>query len=118
LRVSALPQSRFLSHVRGALPRPVFGLDLLLEESCKRRADAHKDQAPEHCDDDGQRDTAWRHQDVKQQNVYNDRREQSQRERYIPTKPAIIGIAAPASQLSPAAEKFWQCAKQAALALS
>ena len=33
-------------------------------------------------------------------------------------KPVIIGIAAPASQLSPAAEKFWQCAKQAALALS
>jgi DNA-binding transcriptional LysR family regulator len=33
-------------------------------------------------------------------------------------KPAIIGIAAPAGQLSPAAEKFWQCAKQAALALS
>jgi DNA-binding transcriptional LysR family regulator len=33
-------------------------------------------------------------------------------------KPSIIGIAAPAGPLSPAAEKFWQCAKQAALAIS
>lgn len=33
-------------------------------------------------------------------------------------KPAIIGIAAPAGSLSPAAEKFWQCARQAALAMS
>jgi DNA-binding transcriptional LysR family regulator len=33
-------------------------------------------------------------------------------------KPSIIGIAAPAGPLSPAAEKFWQCAKQAALTIS
>jgi DNA-binding transcriptional LysR family regulator len=33
-------------------------------------------------------------------------------------KPAIIGIAAPAGPLSLAAEKFWLCAKQAALAIS
>jgi LysR family transcriptional regulator, benzoate and cis,cis-muconate-responsive activator of ben and cat genes len=32
--------------------------------------------------------------------------------------PAIIGIAAPAGPLSLAAEKFWQCAKQAAIVLS
>jgi LysR family transcriptional regulator, benzoate and cis,cis-muconate-responsive activator of ben and cat genes len=33
-------------------------------------------------------------------------------------KPAIVGIAALACQVSTAAEKFWQCAKQAALAIS
>jgi LysR family transcriptional regulator, benzoate and cis,cis-muconate-responsive activator of ben and cat genes len=33
-------------------------------------------------------------------------------------KPEIFGIAAPLDPLSTAAEKFWQCAKQAALALS
>jgi len=33
-------------------------------------------------------------------------------------KPSIIGIAAPAGPLSPAAEKFWQCAEQTALAIS
>jgi DNA-binding transcriptional LysR family regulator len=33
-------------------------------------------------------------------------------------KPEIFGIAAPLGPLSIAAEKFWQCAKQAALALS
>jgi LysR family transcriptional regulator, benzoate and cis,cis-muconate-responsive activator of ben and cat genes len=33
-------------------------------------------------------------------------------------KPMTIGIAAPEGRLSSAAEKFWQCAKQAALALS
>ena len=32
--------------------------------------------------------------------------------------PSIVGIAAPAGPLSPAAENFWQCAKQAALAIS
>jgi LysR family transcriptional regulator, benzoate and cis,cis-muconate-responsive activator of ben and cat genes len=32
-------------------------------------------------------------------------------------KPATLGIAAAAGPLSPAAEKFWQCAKQAALAI-
>jgi DNA-binding transcriptional LysR family regulator len=32
--------------------------------------------------------------------------------------PSIIGIAALAGPLSPAAEKFWQCAKRAALAIS
>jgi LysR family transcriptional regulator, benzoate and cis,cis-muconate-responsive activator of ben and cat genes len=31
-------------------------------------------------------------------------------------KPVIIGIAAPEGRLTPAAEKFWQCAKQAAAA--
>ena len=31
-------------------------------------------------------------------------------------KPISIGIAAPKGRLSPAAEKFWQCAKQAAAA--
>jgi DNA-binding transcriptional LysR family regulator len=30
-------------------------------------------------------------------------------------KPIVIGIAAPKRRLSPAAEKFWQCAKEAAL---
>jgi LysR family transcriptional regulator, benzoate and cis,cis-muconate-responsive activator of ben and cat genes len=33
-------------------------------------------------------------------------------------KPSIIGIAAPAGALSSVAEKFWKCAKQAALAIS
>lgn len=33
-------------------------------------------------------------------------------------KPFSIGIAAPKGKLSPAAEKFWQCAKQAAEALA
>ena len=31
-------------------------------------------------------------------------------------KPISIGIAAPKGRLSPAAEKFWQCAKEAAAA--
>jgi DNA-binding transcriptional LysR family regulator len=31
-------------------------------------------------------------------------------------KPFSIGIAAPKGRLSPAAEKFWQCAKEAASA--
>jgi DNA-binding transcriptional LysR family regulator len=31
-------------------------------------------------------------------------------------KPAILGLAAPKGRLTPAAEKFWECAKQAASA--
>jgi hypothetical protein len=31
-------------------------------------------------------------------------------------KPISVGIAGPKGQLSPAAEKFWQCAKEAASA--
>jgi LysR family transcriptional regulator, benzoate and cis,cis-muconate-responsive activator of ben and cat genes len=33
-------------------------------------------------------------------------------------RPSVVAIAAPARPFSPAAEKFWQCAKQAALAIS
>jgi hypothetical protein len=46
----SLPQLRF--HARGGLPQQSFSVDALLQESRKRRSDTHKDQAPQHCDDE------------------------------------------------------------------
>src|SRR6266567_2136008 len=52
----------------------------LLEEPAESGADAQKHDDPQRRHDEGQRQTARKHQDVNEQNVDDDRREQRQRE--------------------------------------
>ena len=52
--------------------------DALLEEPNECKADTQKDDDPEHRHDDRQRQTAWKHQYVNEQNVDDDRTEQRQ----------------------------------------
>jgi hypothetical protein len=52
----------------------------LLHEPSERGADAQKHDDPKHRHDDSQRQTARSHQDVEEQNVDDDRSEQSERE--------------------------------------
>jgi hypothetical protein len=51
-----------------------------LEETGESGADTQKDNDPEHRHDEGQRQTARKHQDVNEQNVDDDRSQQRQRE--------------------------------------
>ena len=52
----------------------------LLEEPGESGADTQEDDNPEHGHDESQRQTARKHQDVNEQNIYDDRSEQRQRE--------------------------------------
>src|SRR5437868_5874772 len=49
--------------------------DTLLQEACEGRADAQENDDPEHRYDHRQKQTAWSHQHVKEQNVNDDGRE-------------------------------------------
>src|SRR5947199_137025 len=55
----------------------------LLEETGESRADAQEDNDPQHRHDQSQRQTAWEHQYVNEQNVDDDRSEQGKRERDV-----------------------------------
>src|SRR6266550_2630639 len=52
----------------------------LLPKPGESVADTQKHNDPEHRHDESQRQTAWKHQDVNEQDVDNDRSEQGQRE--------------------------------------
>ena len=60
------------------LPQPLHW-NTLLPKTSESGADAQKDNDPKHRDDQGQRQTARKHQYVNEQNVNDDRSEQCQR---------------------------------------
>jgi hypothetical protein len=55
----------------------------LLPKTGESGADTQKDNDPERRHDESQRQTAWQHQYVNEQNVNDDRREERQRERDV-----------------------------------
>jgi len=61
------------------LPQPL-SWNALLEEPDERKADAQEHDDPQHRHDESQRQTARKHQYVNEQNVDDDRSEQSQRQ--------------------------------------
>ena len=61
--------------------RRFFNVDPRLENSKERGSDAHEDNDPKNRDKERESEAGWIHQNVKQQNVYDDRSEDRQRER-------------------------------------
>ena len=62
----------------------VSSCNALLQEPSEGGADAQKHDDPEHRHDEGQRQTARKHQDVNKQDVDDDRSKQRQREWDVP----------------------------------
>jgi hypothetical protein len=59
------------------------GRNALLHEPTEGRAGVQKHKNPQHRHDDRQRDTAWRHQQVKEENIDYNRSQQRQRQRNV-----------------------------------